>query len=100
MPIYEYACAACGQRLEAMQKMSDAPLVDCPECGKPALKKIVSAAGFRLTGTGWYETDFKGGGKKKEDKEKKETTSTTGKEEKKKSTEKSDATTSKTGTGD
>ena len=100
MPIYEYTCTACGHELEAMQKMSDAPLVDCPECGKPALKKIVSAAGFRLTGTGWYETDFKGGGKKKEDKEKKETTSTTGKEEKKKSTEKSDATTSKTGTGD
>ena len=48
MPIYEYACAACGQRLEAMQKMSDAPLVDCPECGKPALKKIVSAAGMEL----------------------------------------------------
>lgn len=100
MPIYEYTCTACGHELEAMQKMSDAPLVDCPECGKPALKKIVSAAGFRLTGTGWYETDFKGSGKKKEDKEKKETTSTAGKEEKKKPTEKSDATTSKTGTGD
>jgi putative FmdB family regulatory protein len=100
MPIYEYTCTACGHELEAMQKMSDVPLVDCPECGKPALKKIVSAAGFRLTGTGWYETDFKGGGKKKEDKEKKETTSTTGKEEKKKTTEKSDAKTAKTGTGD
>jgi len=64
MPIYEYACNACGHALEAMQKMSDEPLVDCPECGKPELRKLISAAGFRLKGGGWYETDFKSGGKK------------------------------------
>lgn len=64
MPIYEYRCEACGHALEAMQKMSDDALVDCPECGKPALKKLVSAAGFRLSGGGWYETDFKTGQKK------------------------------------
>ncbi len=64
MPIYEYACEACGHRHEAMQKMSDAPLTDCPACGKPELRKLVSAAGFRLSGGGWYETDFKKDGKK------------------------------------
>ncbi len=64
MPIYEYACKACGHRHEALQKMSDDPLTDCPECGKSELKKLVSAAGFRLKGSGWYETDFKGGSKK------------------------------------
>jgi putative FmdB family regulatory protein len=64
MPIYEYECKSCGHRQEAIQKMSDAPLVDCPACNKPELKKLISAAGFRLKGGGWYETDFKGGGKK------------------------------------
>lgn len=64
MPIYEYDCQACQHRLEALQKLSDAPLKDCPECGQPALKKRISAAGFRLKGGGWYETDFKTGGKK------------------------------------
>jgi putative FmdB family regulatory protein len=59
MPIYEYRCAECGHELEKLQKISDAPLVDCPACGKPALRKLVSAAGFRLKGGGWYETDFK-----------------------------------------
>jgi len=59
MPIYEYRCAECGHELEKLQKISDAPLVDCPACGKPALQKLVSAAGFRLKGSGWYETDFK-----------------------------------------
>ncbi len=61
MPIYEYKCSACDHRLEKLQRMSDDPLKDCPECHQPALSKLVSAAGFRLTGTGWYETDFKGG---------------------------------------
>ncbi len=65
MPIYEYQCKACGHELEAIQKVSDEPLKFCPECGKPELAKQVSAAGFRLKGGGWYETDFKGGGKKK-----------------------------------
>ena len=64
MPIYEYQCEACGHVLEALQKMSDAPLVDCPTCHKPSLKKHISAAGFRLKGGGWYETDFKSGSKK------------------------------------
>jgi putative FmdB family regulatory protein len=64
MPIYEYRCEACGHELEAMQKMSDAALTDCPECAKPALKKMISAAGFRLKGQGWYETDFKSGKQK------------------------------------
>lgn len=64
MPIYEYQCDACGHEMEALQKLSDAPLVDCPSCAKPALKKQISAAGFRLKGGGWYETDFKSGNKK------------------------------------
>lgn len=66
MPIYEYRCDACGHSLDAIQKMSDSPLVECPACGQPQLKKLISAAGFRLKGSGWYETDFKGGSKKKE----------------------------------
>jgi len=64
MPIYEYQCDACGHELEAIQKMADAPLTDCPQCGKPALKRKISAAGFRLKGSGWYETDFKTSGKR------------------------------------
>jgi len=64
MPFYEYRCEACGHEIEALQKVSDEPLVDCPECGRPALKKLMSAAGFRLKGGGWYETDFKAGSKK------------------------------------
>lgn len=64
MPIYEYQCKACGHRLEAIQKISDDPLQDCPQCHKPELKKLISAAGFRLKGGGWYETDFKSGNKK------------------------------------
>jgi len=64
MPFYEYRCEGCGYELEALQKVTDAPLSDCPACGKPALKKLISAAGFRLKGSGWYETDFKRGGKK------------------------------------
>lgn len=64
MPIYEYQCQACQEQLEVLQKISDAPLLDCPQCGKPALRKKVSAAAFRLKGSGWYETDFKTGNKK------------------------------------
>ena len=60
MPIYEYRCGACGFQKEFMQRMSDAPLTDCPQCGKKStLTKLVSAAGFQLKGTGWYATDFK-----------------------------------------
>lgn len=65
MPIYEYRCSACGFEREALQKMSDAPLVDCPQCGKPSLVKLISAAGFHLKGSGWYATDFKGSGSSK-----------------------------------
>ncbi len=65
MPIYEYQCQKCGHELEVIQKLSDAALTDCPECGAPALKKKISAAAFRLKGGGWYETDFKSGDKKK-----------------------------------
>ncbi len=63
MPIYEYSCKSCGHQFEALQKMSDAPLEDCPECHEKSLRKLMSAAGFRLKGSGWYATDFKGGGK-------------------------------------
>ena len=64
MPIYEYQCKACGHPLEKLQKLSAAPLTDCPACEAPALSRLVSAAGFRLAGGGWYETDFKSGSKK------------------------------------
>jgi putative FmdB family regulatory protein len=64
MPIYEYQCQSCGHEYEALQKLSDAPLKDCPACNKPDLAKKISAAGFRLKGGGWYETDFKSGNKK------------------------------------
>lgn len=64
MPIYEYQCDKCQHELEALQKMSDQPLLDCPECNQPALVKKISAVGFRLSGSGWYETDFKSGKKK------------------------------------
>ena len=64
MPIYEYQCQACGNEHEALQKMSAEPLVTCPACDEPELKKKISAAGFRLKGSGWYETDFKSGNKK------------------------------------
>jgi putative FmdB family regulatory protein len=60
MPIYEYACERCGHAFETLQKMSDDPLVDCPTCSEPALRRLVSAAAFQLKGTGWYATDFKG----------------------------------------
>lgn len=59
MPIYEYRCSACGHELEVMQKMSEAPLTECPACATQNLQKLISAAGFRLKGAGWYETDFK-----------------------------------------
>ena len=68
MPIYAYKCAECGHELDVIQKVSDTPLTDCPNCGKPALVKQVTAAGFQLKGSGWYVTDFRdrGSGKKKD----------------------------------
>ncbi|WP_038786637.1 FmdB family zinc ribbon protein, partial [Burkholderia pseudomallei] len=61
MPIYAYRCEACGYAKDVLQKMSDAPLSQCPECGKDAFRKQVTAAGFQLKGSGWYVTDFRGG---------------------------------------
>jgi putative FmdB family regulatory protein len=65
MPIYEYRCGACGFQKEFLQRISDALLTDCPQCGKPALNKMVTAAGFQLKGSGWYATDFKDQGSAK-----------------------------------
>jgi putative FmdB family regulatory protein len=65
MPIYEYQCDKCHHHLEALQKLSDKPLRECPECGKHALRRLVSAPRFRLAGSGWYETDFKADGERK-----------------------------------
>ena len=64
MPIYEYRCNDCGHELERIQRMSDDPLKDCPSCEKPELRRLISAAAFRLKGGGWYETDFKQGEKR------------------------------------
>ena len=63
MPIYEYQCSVCGHQLEAIQKMSEEALTECPVCHKATLTKLVSAAGFQLKGTGWYVTDFRDKGK-------------------------------------
>jgi len=63
MPIYAYRCEDCGFSKDVLQKISDAPLTDCPECGKPAMRKQLTAAGFQLKGTGWYVTDFRDNGK-------------------------------------
>lgn len=67
MPIYEYRCDACGHETEELQKVADAPLTDCPACAQPRLVKLVSAAGFQLKGTGWYQTDFRGKARKTDD---------------------------------
>jgi putative FmdB family regulatory protein len=64
MPIYEYRCADCGHRLEALQRLADKPLLVCPACGKESLIKLISAVGFQLKGSGWYATDFKNSGSK------------------------------------
>lgn len=61
MPIYEYECLSCGKRTEVLQKMDDAPLAACPNCGGE-VKKLISAPAFQLKGSGWYATDY--GGKK------------------------------------
>lgn len=65
MPTYEYQCQACGHHHEEFQKISDAPITECPACHQPSLSKLVSAASFQLKGTGWYATDFKDKGKPK-----------------------------------
>ena len=61
MPIYAYKCESCGFAKDVLQKLSDAPLTDCPACGASDFKKQLTAAGFQLKGSGWYATDFKGG---------------------------------------
>lgn len=63
MPIYEYKCNDCGHEYELMQKMGDAPVVECENCHKSTAVRLISASGFQLKGTGWYETDFKNKGK-------------------------------------
>ena len=68
MPIYEYRCAECGFQEEHLQKVSEPPLTVCPSCGKDAFRKLLSAAGFQLKGSGWYATDFKSSGKPAPDK--------------------------------
>ncbi|MDB5895664.1 MAG: FmdB family transcriptional regulator [Rhodoferax sp.] len=62
MPIYAYKCESCGHSKDVLQKMSDAPLTVCPNCGAPEFKKQVTAAGFQLKGSGWYVTDFRNNG--------------------------------------
>ncbi|MDF1796645.1 MAG: zinc ribbon domain-containing protein [Coxiellaceae bacterium] len=95
MPIYEYQCQQCGHQCELLQKISDNPATTCPECHKEGLKKLVSAAGFQLKGTGWYVTDFRDKGKAKS---KADSNST---ESKKADTKKSDDTkSSSSSTGD
>ena len=78
MPIYEYECNECEHKLEVIQKINEEPLKECPECGDDSLRKLVSAASFRLKGTGWYETDFK------DKKPKRDTEKSTDKDDKKK----------------
>ena len=77
MPIYEYQCGHCGHRLEALQKISDPVLTDCPECKQAQLQKLISSAGFQLKGTGWYVTDFKNKPKSETKTETKKETPTT-----------------------
>ena len=64
MPIYAYRCEACGHSADVLQKISDAPLTHCPQCGADAYRKQLTAPGFQLKGSGWYVTDFRGGSSK------------------------------------
>jgi putative FmdB family regulatory protein len=86
MPIYGYRCAECGEEHEALQKVSEPPLTICPACGKPALQKQLSAAGFQLKGSGWYATDFKVPAKKPGEKKTEKTEKTETKTETKSDT--------------
>ena len=95
MPIYEYRCSACAHQEEHLQKVSERPLTKCPACGKKTYKKLLSAAGFQLKGSGWYATDFKSTGKKPAEKkaDAKAETKTEAKTEAKPETKKAAATT-------
>jgi len=86
MPIYGYRCAECGEEHVALQKVSEPPLTICPACGKPALQKQLSAAGFQLKGSGWYATDFKAPAKKPAEKKTEKTEKTDTKTETKSDT--------------
>ena len=68
MPIYEYQCQSCGHQFDVIQKVSDEKLTICPKCNEKKLKKLVTSAGFKLKGTGWYETDFKNKKRKRKQK--------------------------------
>ena len=96
MPIYEFQCQSCGNEVEVIQKISDDPITDCEACGKPEMKKMVSAAAFRLSGSGWYETDFKKGAKKNLTATNEEKPNSTKKDDKKTNKTKSKKTESKT----
>lgn len=89
MPIYGFECDACGHRFDRLQKLSDADPTVCPQCGKPALRRQLSAPSFRLSGSGWYETDFKKDGEKKHNLAEKNDGVTAGEKAGDKSTEKS-----------
>jgi len=97
MPIYEYQCLACSYEFEALQSVSEAPIIDCPGCNQPQLRLKLTAAAFKLKGTGWYETDFKnndkknesGNDQKKKDSDKPKADSESKKNEKSKSDDKS-----------
>ncbi len=92
MPIYEYTCVSCEYKLEVIQKISEVPLKECPECGEDSLRKLISAVSFRLKGTGWYETDFKDKPKNKnKNKENKSSGEASDKTDKKLDTSKSDS---------
>ena len=95
MPIYEYRCSACAHQEEHLQKVSERPLTKCPACGKKTYKKLLSAAGFQLKGSGWYATDFKSTGKMPAEKkaDAKAETKTEAKTETKPETKKAAATT-------
>lgn len=95
MPIYEYQCGACGHQLEQFQKISEAPLKECPKCHKSALQKLISATSFQLKGTGWYATDFKDKGKPKPTEGNKPAEESSSKKEKTSTDKKSEETSSK-----
>lgn len=98
MPIYPYSCEQCGHEFEVLQKISEDPLKECPQCGQSSLRKRLTAPAFHLKGTGWYETDFKNAGKDKDTKDKSEKAGSEGKKEDKKSEKSEGAKTSDTKT--
>ena len=96
MPIYEYQCNTCNNKFEFLQKINDDLLTECPECNQHTLRKLVSAAAFRLKGSGWYETDFKDKKSQKSDDANNEKTDGVTKKSKKESATSESGTASKT----